>query len=118
MKHIDISKIKDCAVGSTVTVCGWVRTYRESKNMAFMEVNDGTTLKHLQVVIDKDTTKGYESCTALGCAVKVEGTLVKAVNGEGVEINASDVVLLGDCPSDYPLQRSVILWSICERFRI
>ena len=96
MKHIDISKIKDCAVGSTVTVCGWVRTYRDSKNMAFMEVNDGTTLKHLQVVIDKDTTKGYDSCTALGCAVKVEGTLVKAVNGNGVEINASDVVLLGD----------------------
>ena len=105
MKHIDISKIKDCAIGSAVTVCGWVRTYRDSKNMAFMEVNDGTTLKHLQVVIDKDTTKGYESCTALGCAVKVEGTLVKAVNGNGVEINASDVVLLGDCPSDYPLQK-------------
>ena len=51
MKHIDIIDImKDASfVGKTVTVCGWVRTSRDSKNMAFVELNDGTTLKHLQL---------------------------------------------------------------------
>ena len=40
-------------IGKEVVICGWVRTSRDSKNMAFLEVNDGTTLKHIQVVIDK-----------------------------------------------------------------
>ena len=55
MKHIDIIKIfKDKTfVGQSVTVCGWVRTSRDSKNVAFVELNDGTSLNHLQIVIDK-----------------------------------------------------------------
>ena len=55
IKHIDIAEIlKDSSfVGKEVTVCGWVRTSRDSKNMAFIELNDGTSLKHLQIVIDK-----------------------------------------------------------------
>ncbi|MDR1821271.1 MAG: asparagine--tRNA ligase, partial [Oscillospiraceae bacterium] len=56
MKHtdiIDILKRKADFVGREVTVCGWVRTSRDSKNVAFLEINDGTTLPHLQIVIDK-----------------------------------------------------------------
>ena len=55
MKHIDIYDIFEKAelLEQEVTVCGWVRTSRDSKNMAFIELNDGTTLKHLQIVIDK-----------------------------------------------------------------
>ena len=54
MKHIDVKQIfADKAYGSEVTVCGWVRTARDSKNVAFIELNDGTSLKHLQIVIDK-----------------------------------------------------------------
>ena len=106
MKHIDIKKLFDGSlVGQKVTVCGWIRTCRDSKNMAFLEINDGTSLKHLQVVIDKSVTTGYENCTALGSAIKAEGTLVKAVSGNGVEVNASNVTLLGDCPPDYPMQK-------------
>ncbi len=106
MKHIDIKKLFDGSlVGQNVTVCGWIRTCRDSKNMAFLEINDGTSLKHLQVVIDKSVTKGYENCTALGSAIKAEGTLVKAVSGNGVEVNAQTVTLLGDCPADYPMQK-------------
>ncbi len=106
MKHIDIRKLFDGSlVGQKVTVCGWIRTCRDSKNMAFLEVNDGTTLKHLQVVIDKSKTVGYENCTSLGSAIKAEGVLVKAVSGNGVEVNAEKVTLLGECPPDYPMQK-------------
>ena len=54
MKHIDIYEIFENKelIGTDVTVCGWVRTSRDSKNMAFIELNDGTALKHLQIVID------------------------------------------------------------------
>ena len=52
MKHTDISEIfKNSALLETeVTVCGWVRTSRDSKSMAFIELNDGTTLKHLRII--------------------------------------------------------------------
>ena len=55
MKHTDIFEILNdkSYIDTKVTVCGWVRTSRDSKNMAFLELNDGTTLKHLQIVIDK-----------------------------------------------------------------
>lgn len=107
MKHTDIVDIFDgkIEIGSKVTVCGWVRTFRDSKTMAFLEVNDGTTFKHLQIVIDKETIKNNEFMR-LGCSVKVVGTLVKSVvMQDSVEINATEIVMLGDCPADYPLQK-------------
>ncbi len=107
MKHIDIRNIMDNAayVGSEVTVCGWVRTARDSKNMAFVELNDGTTLKHLQIVIDKAALTPPDAATHLGAALCVKGTVVPSMNGQGVEINAAEIGVLGDCPSDYPLQK-------------
>ena len=107
MKHVDIQKIvSDAALLSLdVTVCGWVRTARDSKNMAFLALNDGTTLNHLQIVIDKATVSAPDAAYHLGAAVRVNGTVVKAMNGEGVEINAKSVEVLGDCPADYPLQK-------------
>ena len=107
MKHTDIVDIFDgkIEIGSEVTVCGWVRTFRDSKTMAFLEVNDGTTFKHLQIVIDKESIKNNEFMR-LGCSVKVVGTLVKSVvMQDSVEINATEIVMLGDCPADYPLQK-------------
>ncbi len=107
MKHTDIIEIFDGAVAldSEVTVCGWVRTYRDSKNMAFLEINDGTSFKHLQIVIDKSVIKNDEF-KRLGCSVKVVGKLVKsAVMADSVEINAASITMLGDCPTEYPLQK-------------
>ena len=57
MKHMDIKEVfarKELA-GEKVTVCGWVRTARNSKNVAFIELNDGTSLKHIQIVVDKES---------------------------------------------------------------
>ncbi len=106
MKHTDINKIL-CSgefLGKSVTVCGWVRTARDSKNMAFLELNDGTSLKHLQIVIEKSNLAVDAACTRLGASVKVVGDVVKGMNG-GVEIAAKEITLIGDCPGDYPLQK-------------
>lgn len=108
MKHIDIKEVltnKDY-LDQTVTVCGWVRTSRDSKSMAFIELNDGTSLKHLQIVIDKTVIENCGNYLHLGSALKVIGTVVPQMNGrEGVEINAQQLELLGDCPPEYPLQK-------------
>ncbi len=107
MKHIDIIDIlKGDYTGQSVTVCGWVRTSRDSKNMAFLELNDGTTLKHLQIVIDKAVMSDITEFMKLGTSLKVEGTVVKSVVAEdSVEINAENITVLGVCPPEYPLQK-------------
>lgn len=108
MKHIDIAEIlKDSSfVGKEVTVCGWVRTSRDSKNMAFIELNDGTSLKHLQIVIDKSVLSDISEFLKLGTSLKVEGKVVESVVAkDSVEINAEKISVLGECPADYPLQK-------------
>ena len=108
MKHIDIYDIfnKDDLIGQQVTVCGWVRTSRDSKNMAFLELNDGTTLKHLQIVIDKTVLSDLSECMKLGTSLKVVGTVVKSVvAADSVEVNAQEITVLGVCPPEYPLQK-------------
>lgn len=108
MKHTDISEIfKNSSLLETqVTVCGWVRTSRDSKSMAFIELNDGTTLKHLQIVINKADFDDISDYMKLGTALKVMGKAVKsAVAADSVEINAESIAVLGECPPDYPLQK-------------
>lgn len=108
MKHIDIIEIfknKDY-IDTEVTVCGWVRTSRDSKNMAFIELNDGTSLKHLQIVIDKAVMSDISDYMKLGTSLKVIGTVVNsAVAVDSVEINAKEISVLGECPPEYPLQK-------------
>ena len=108
MKHIDIIDIfaKKELIGTKVTVCGWVRTSRDSKNMAFIELNDGTSLKHLQIVIDKAVLTDISDFMKLGTSLKVEGMLVNsAVAEDSVEINAESIEVLGEWPPEYPLQK-------------
>ena len=106
MQHIDIKEIfvNQELLNNNVTVCGWVRTARDSKNVAFIELNDGTSLKHLQIVIEKDSGIQLEQCLKLGTALKVEGKLVPSANNI-VEINATSIEVLGTAPADYPLQK-------------
>ena len=108
MKHTDLRVIFDDAayIGQEVTVCGWVRTSRDSKTMAFLELNDGTTFRHLQIVLDKSVITDPAPFLKLGTALCVTGTLVQgAVQQGSVEINAKELTVLGECPSDYPLQK-------------
>lgn len=105
MKHTDIQALftDKSYIDTAVTVCGWVRTSRDSKNVAFLELNDGTSLKHLQIVLDKEQMD-VSPFMALGTSLKVEGTLV-ASERNGVEVNATAVTVLGTCPGEYPLQK-------------
>ena len=108
MKHTDIKVIMNDAslVGQELTVCGWVRTARDSKNMAFLALNDGSTLNHLQIVIDKNAGVVLPPEAAkLGASLKVIGTVVTNPNNGSAEIEASQITVLGVCPDDYPLQK-------------
>ena len=108
MKHTDIREVMNSKelLGKTVTVCGWVRTARDSKNVAFLALNDGTTLNHLQIVIDKQGGKELPAeAGKLGASLKVEGVVVENPNNNSHEINAENITVLGSCPEDYPLQK-------------
>ena len=108
MKHTDIIEIfyNKEFIGNKATVCGWVRTSRDSKNMAFIELNDGTSLKHLQIVINKADFSDISDFMKLGTSLKVTGTVVNsAVAADSVEINAEEISVLGECPPEYPLQK-------------
>lgn len=106
MEHIDVKVIREdkSYIGKDVVVCGWVRTARDSKNVAFIEINDGTSLKHLQIVVDKAVLNAPAEAFKLGAAVRVCGVAVEGRNGV-TEINAKEIAVLGECPADYPLQK-------------
>ena len=91
-----------------VLVQGWVKTRRSSKSVAFVQVNDGTTLRDLQVVVAEDSPD-YATANSLttGCSVSVIGDVVESQGrGQRYEIQAREVRLLGSAdPETYPLQK-------------
>lgn len=109
MKHTDIkelfAKSKDYK-NKEVTVCGWVRTWRDSKSVSFIELNDGTCLSNLQLVIEKGTLSDGKLKPALvvGAALQVAGTLIPSERNV-CELTVKDITVLGECPQDYPLQK-------------
>ncbi len=93
----------------TVTIQGWVRTKRELKDFAFMEVNDGSSLNSLQVVLD-ESVPNYQDVLKLlntGASVEVAGTLVQSPGkGQNIELKAATVQVYGTSdPETYPLQK-------------
>ncbi len=109
MKHIDIKALftaPDNYLNAEVTVCGWVRTWRDSKSIAFIELNDGTAFKNLQLIIEKDKTDESEvkPALAVGCALKVTGAFIPSERN-GYELSVARITVLGACPQDYPLQK-------------
>ena len=109
MKHTDIKKLYETPkefVGKSVTVCGWVRTARDGKAVAFVEINDGTCFKNMQLIVDKDKVadEKIRPAMAVGTSVKAVGKFVESEKN-GWEILLEDVEILGECPADYPLQK-------------
>ena len=104
-----IKTIRDRIPGEEViTAEGWVRTKRDGKNVCFLEINDGSCLKGLQAVIDKNTFTDNNLLDQIttGAAVKATGKIVKSQGGEqGVELSVESLELVGPCPADYPLQK-------------
>ncbi|MDR1871221.1 MAG: asparagine--tRNA ligase [Deltaproteobacteria bacterium] len=90
-----------------VLVKGWVRTRRDSKDFSFIELNDGSSLPSLQVLVDREA-QGYEALKDLttGAAVSVEGDLVESRGqGQKWELLAKTLTLVGPSGADYPLQK-------------
>ncbi len=93
---------------SAVLCKGWVRTARDSKNIVFFEVNDGSSMKNLQVILDKDRF-GEQDLSALqnGASVEIEGKLVESPGKkQKVEMHCSVLRLIGSAdPETYPMQK-------------
>ena len=90
-----------------ITVCGWARTVRDSKNIAFVELNDGA-FKSVQVVVERDKVNNYEEIVKqnVGSSFEIKGKLIVTPNAQQpFEINAVDVKVLGESAADYPLQK-------------
>ncbi|KAJ1436443.1 hypothetical protein B484DRAFT_257527 [Ochromonadaceae sp. CCMP2298] len=93
--------------GETVLVQGWVRTVRDQKNFAFVEINDGSSLAGIQAVADSSIAS-YDQVALLstGAAAEITGQVVRSQGkGQTYEIKATSVRLVGACPPDYPLQK-------------
>lgn len=90
--------------GQTVTVQGWVRTFR---NNQFISINDGSTIQNIQAVIDfTSTDEALLKRITTGACVSVTGALIASLGkGQAVEVKVSELTILGDCdPEAYPLQ--------------
>ena len=92
---------------SVVRAEGWVRTKRDSKTVCFIEINDGSCLKGLQGVIDKNRIgSDILDRISTGCSVVAEGRIVPSQGGnQNTEMDIEKLTVVGDCPADYPLQK-------------
>ena len=105
MKRHTISQLLDTAlVGQEVTVCGWVRTFR---NDQFLSINDGSSLANLQLVVNREgTDEALLKRLTTGAAVRAVGTLVESQGkGQATEVEVVELEVLGDADPDvYPIQ--------------
>lgn len=94
-------------LGQTLVVKGWVRTVRDQKQFAFVDVNDGSSLSGLQIVIDSGTP-AFEMVSQLttGCSIAATGEIILSPGkGQNVEMKATELQVLGTCDDTYPLQK-------------
>ena len=104
-KIIDVLKRTD--FGAEVLVKGWVRTRRGSKSVSFIALNDGSTIKNVQIVADNEKfDEDLLKDITTGACLSVTGILVESQgSGQAVEVQATQIELLGACPADYPMQK-------------
>ncbi len=105
--------MREAATGTQVTVKGWVRTRRDSKQVSFVAMNDGSTIANLQIVVnpantDEETLKRITT----GACLSVTGQLVASQGkGQSVEVQAESIEVLGDADATYPLQKKGHTWE-------
>ena len=102
------SKAKEAAEETEATVCGWVRTRRDSKTFSFLEINDGSCMATLQIIADATLPNYTDEIVHIqtGAAVRVTGKLVKSQGkGQSLEMHASEVEQLGASEESYPLRK-------------
>ena len=102
--------------GRSVTVCGWVRTKRDSKNLVFIQVNDGSCFANIQLTFDRSNPKDADVNNIenelkrinTGTSIKAEGIIIPSpASGQAVEVTLIKLTVLGECnPEEYPLQKN------------
>ncbi len=103
----DLYKNTDAYIGKTIVVSGWVKTIRDSKNFGFIELNDGSFFKNVQIVFDTDLSN-FEQVKKLSISssIIVTGQVVKTENAkQPFEIKAENVEIFNQADLDYPLQK-------------
>ena len=93
-------------IGKTVVLKGWIRNHRKQKEFGFIDFSDGTYFKHVQLVYD-DKLKTFDDIQKyhIGSSIEATGVVVKSLGkGQNFEVQVKDIILLGDCPEDYPMQ--------------
>jgi len=103
----NIFKKPELYYGQKINIKGWIRTIRTSKNVGFIEVNDGTFFSNIQVIFDNELSNNEDirKCTT-GTALSINGELVKTPNAkQDFEIQAEEIQIIADTSEDYPLQK-------------
>ena len=98
IKRIKVKDLLEMKAGSEVLAKGWVRTKRGNKEIAFIALNDGSTIKNIQIVADKNgNTEPVLARISTGACISVKGDLVESVgSGQNVEIHAKEIEVLGN----------------------
>lgn len=104
-----IDLLRGGQINGSYTIRGWVRTKREGKGISFLELNDGSSLQGLQIVLPQ-TIDGYETQIkqiTTGASIEISGTLVESMGkGQRVEMQATAITIFGTAdPETYPLQK-------------
>jgi len=102
-----VDALRSTDYGKEITVKGWVRSHRSSKAVDFIALNDGSTIKNIQVVVDPATmdAEALKSITT-GACIRATGVLVESQGaGQSSEIQSKEIEIYGLCPSDYPMQK-------------
>ncbi len=107
MKRDKIKKIFEEKKAGKAVIYGWVRTNRAQSQFGFLNINDGSTILNLQVVYEPTNISNFEEVSKFRCgmSVMIEGEIVLTPSAkQPLEMKATKVVMLGDCPEDYPIQ--------------
>ena len=94
--------------GKEVTISGWVRTIRVSKNFGFVEINDGSFFKSLQIVIEPSKLENYAAVSKLNVGAAITATGILELTPEAkqpFEMKADSIFIDGESTADYPLQK-------------
>ena len=108
MKIAAIFADQETLGGKEITVCGWARTIRDMKTFGFIELNDGSCFKNLQVVMSAEELDNYKEIASqnVGAALIVRGTVVLTPEAkQPLEVKASSIQVEGKSSPDYPLQK-------------
>ncbi|KAH8065880.1 asparagine-tRNA ligase [Aureococcus anophagefferens] len=105
IKSIVEAEAPESLVGTRTVIKGWARTVRAQKALGFLEVNDGSSFGGLQCVFEGEAALKELKAVSTGCAVAVEGEIVKSGGKQAIELKAETLEVVGGCEEGYPLQK-------------